>query len=107
MHDNQHVRAGDILFKIDPAPFQAAVAEAEAKLGDDRRRMQPTARRRGRNHVPGLIDDIHMHGVATHAAHAADRRLAGAKRSDGGFSGAGCHRHRIAAQCHHRAKPFD
>lgn len=36
VHDNQHVRTGDILFKIDPAPFQAAVAEAEAKLATAR-----------------------------------------------------------------------
>lgn len=32
VHNNQKVKAGDILFKIDPAPFDAAVAEAEAKL---------------------------------------------------------------------------
>lgn len=32
VRNNQHVKAGDILFKIDPAPFEAAVAEAEAKL---------------------------------------------------------------------------
>lgn len=36
VRDNQRVRAGDILFKIDPAPFQAAVAEAEAKLASAR-----------------------------------------------------------------------
>jgi membrane fusion protein (multidrug efflux system) len=36
VHDNQHVRAGDILFKIDPAPFRAAVAEAEARLATAR-----------------------------------------------------------------------
>jgi membrane fusion protein, multidrug efflux system len=36
VHDNQHVRTGDILFRIDPAPFQAAVAEAEAKLASAR-----------------------------------------------------------------------
>ena len=43
VHDNQHVRAGDILFKIDPAPFQAAVAEAEAKLTSARSEIR-TAR---------------------------------------------------------------
>jgi membrane fusion protein (multidrug efflux system) len=36
VRNNQHVRAGDILFRIDPAPFQAAVAEAEAKLATAR-----------------------------------------------------------------------
>ncbi len=30
--NNQHVRRGQILFRIDPAPFQAAVDEAEAQL---------------------------------------------------------------------------
>jgi membrane fusion protein (multidrug efflux system) len=36
VRNNQHVKAGDILFKIDPAPFEAAVAEAEAKLATAR-----------------------------------------------------------------------
>ncbi|GGB40269.1 hemolysin D [Sphingomonas metalli] len=34
--NNQHVKAGDILFRIDPAPYQAAVAEAEAELASAR-----------------------------------------------------------------------
>ena len=32
VHENQMVKAGDLLFRIDPAPFQAAVDEAEAQL---------------------------------------------------------------------------
>ncbi len=36
VHDNQRVRAGDILFRIDPAPFQAAVDEAMADLANAR-----------------------------------------------------------------------
>ncbi|WP_242137085.1 HlyD family secretion protein [Sphingomonas sp. TREG-RG-20F-R18-01] len=32
VRNNQRVRAGDILFKIDPAPYQAAVDEAAAEL---------------------------------------------------------------------------
>lgn len=36
VHDNQRVRAGQVLFRIDPAPFQAAVDEAEAALADAR-----------------------------------------------------------------------
>jgi membrane fusion protein, multidrug efflux system len=36
VHDNQHVKAGQALFRIDPAPFQAAVDEAEAALADAR-----------------------------------------------------------------------
>lgn len=34
--ENQHVKAGQILFRIDPAPFQTAVASAEAALADAR-----------------------------------------------------------------------
>jgi membrane fusion protein (multidrug efflux system) len=30
--ENQHVKAGDLLYRIDPAPFQAALAAAEAQL---------------------------------------------------------------------------
>jgi membrane fusion protein (multidrug efflux system) len=36
VRDNQHVMAGQVLFRIDPAPFQAAVDEAEAALADAR-----------------------------------------------------------------------
>jgi len=36
VRDNQIVRRGDILFRIDPAPFQAAVDEAAAALADAR-----------------------------------------------------------------------
>ncbi|WP_287977810.1 HlyD family secretion protein [Sphingomonas sp.] len=36
VHNNQHVRAGDVLFRIDPAPFQAAVDEAAAELANAR-----------------------------------------------------------------------
>lgn len=34
VHNNQHVLKGDVLFRIDPAPFQAAVDEAQAQLHD-------------------------------------------------------------------------
>lgn len=34
--DNQRVKAGDILFRIDPAPYQAAVDEAAAELANAR-----------------------------------------------------------------------
>lgn len=36
VHENQRVRRGDVLFHIDPAPFQTAVDEAEAALADAR-----------------------------------------------------------------------
>lgn len=34
--DNRPVKAGDLLFEIDPRPFQAAVAEAQAKVDETR-----------------------------------------------------------------------
>lgn len=34
VHNNQVVHQGDVLFRIDPAPYQAAVAEAQAQLHD-------------------------------------------------------------------------
>lgn len=36
VRNNQSVKAGDILFRIDPAPFQATVDEAEAELANAR-----------------------------------------------------------------------
>ena len=36
VRNNQHVVAGQVLFRIDPAPFQTAVAEAQAALADAR-----------------------------------------------------------------------
>lgn len=36
VHNNQRVKAGDVLFRIDPAPYQAAVDEAEAELANAR-----------------------------------------------------------------------
>ena len=36
VHENQTVNAGQILFRLDPVPFQVAVAKAEAKLAQVR-----------------------------------------------------------------------
>lgn len=36
VHENQAVSAGQVLFRLDPAPFQVAVAKAEAKLAQVR-----------------------------------------------------------------------
>ncbi|MCX7864991.1 MAG: HlyD family secretion protein [Novosphingobium sp.] len=36
VEENQRVRKGDVLFRIDPASYEAAVAEAEAALADAR-----------------------------------------------------------------------
>lgn len=32
VRNNQHVKKGDVLFRIDPAPFEASLAQAEAQL---------------------------------------------------------------------------
>lgn len=40
VRDNQSVKAGDILFRIDPAPFQVAVDEAAARLADARSQVE-------------------------------------------------------------------
>ena len=34
VHENQHVNAGDLLFRIDPAPFRIAIAQADAAIAD-------------------------------------------------------------------------
>ena len=62
VHDNQHVRAGDVLFRIDPAPFQAAVAEAEAKLASARSEIR-TARANygsGESDLKAAEDRLHF-----------------------------------------------
>ena len=40
VHENQLVRTGDVLFRIDPAPFQAAVEEAEAALANAKTQVE-------------------------------------------------------------------
>jgi predicted transcriptional regulator len=60
--------------------------------------LQPAAGRRRRHHVAGLVDDVEMHGVADHFAHAADGRLARAHAGD--ELGAGL-------QLHDRAEALD
>ncbi len=40
VHDNQRVRKGDLLFKIDPRPFQIKVDEARAKLSNTRLQVE-------------------------------------------------------------------
>ena len=32
VHEGQHVNAGDVLFEIDPVPFQLALQQAQSKL---------------------------------------------------------------------------
>ncbi len=38
--ENQRVKAGDVLFRIDPAPFNIAVEQAQAQLADARQQLQ-------------------------------------------------------------------
>lgn len=40
VHENQAVKAGDSLFRIDPAPYQVAVQEAEAGLAQTRLQIE-------------------------------------------------------------------
>ncbi len=40
VHENQAVRAGQVLFRIDPRPFQTAVDEAQAQLAETRTQVQ-------------------------------------------------------------------
>src|SRR5580692_5336775 len=40
VHDNQVVHTGDMLFQIDPRPFQIAISDAEAQLAAARLRVQ-------------------------------------------------------------------
>ena len=40
VHDNQVVHSGDVLFQIDPRPFQIAIADAEAQLAAARLKVQ-------------------------------------------------------------------
>ena len=40
VRENQHVRRGQVLFRIDPAPFQATVKEAEAALAHARTEVE-------------------------------------------------------------------
>ena len=40
VHDNQRVKAGELLFQLDPRPFQIAIEDAEARLAGARLRVQ-------------------------------------------------------------------
>lgn len=40
VHDNQAVHVGDVLFQVDPRPFQIAIQDAEAQLAGSRLRMK-------------------------------------------------------------------
>src|SRR5262249_1733869 len=59
-----------------------ARAESKSEFRNDGRGLQPAAGRRRRHDVAGCIDDVEMHGIAAHLAHAADGRLARAHAPD-------------------------
>jgi membrane fusion protein (multidrug efflux system) len=40
VEDNQHVTAGQVLFRLDPRPFEAAVAQAQAQLANARLQIE-------------------------------------------------------------------
>ncbi|MDA9468005.1 hemolysin D [Bradyrhizobium sp. CCBAU 53415] len=40
VHDNENVRQGQVLFRIDPEPYQIAVDQAEARLGSARLQIE-------------------------------------------------------------------
>jgi membrane fusion protein, multidrug efflux system len=40
VHDNQPVHAGDLLFQVDPRPFEIAIQDAEARLAGAKLRVQ-------------------------------------------------------------------
>src|ERR1700759_5118900 len=40
VHDNQRVRKGQLLFRLDPEPFQIAVDQAQARLGSARLQVE-------------------------------------------------------------------
>ncbi|SDD93316.1 membrane fusion protein, multidrug efflux system [Cupriavidus sp. YR651] len=54
VHDGQTVKAGDVMFVIDPRPYEAAVAKARADLAAARARAEFAAAEYGR--AKGLID---------------------------------------------------
>src|SRR5215831_13042826 len=54
--------------------------EAEAEFWDYRGGMEPAAGRRRGHHVALAINNVEMHGVADHLAHAPDGRLARSHR---------------------------
>ncbi|WP_317153620.1 HlyD family secretion protein [Sphingopyxis indica] len=60
VHDNQHVRAGQVLFRIDPAPYQTAVDEAEAALANARTQVDALRAnyRQGRSELGAARDQL-------------------------------------------------
>ncbi|MGH8461133.1 MAG: HlyD family secretion protein [Stenotrophobium sp.] len=54
VHDNQRVHRGDVLFKLDPRPYQIAVAQAEAKLGTSRLQIEA-----GKSTYGQYLADLH------------------------------------------------
>ncbi|WP_088926388.1 multidrug transporter subunit MdtN [Burkholderia multivorans] len=71
VHDNQRVKKGDLLFRLDPRPFEAALAQAKAQLDVLDKQIELTQR---------TVDSQRFNARAMEAAVAAAR--ANAKQAD-------------------------
>jgi len=60
VRENQHVNAGDILFTIDPAPYQVAIAQADAQIAKAQANMTALQADVGANaaDIAGANDDL-------------------------------------------------
>jgi len=60
VHENQHVAAGELLFRIDPEPYQLAVDEAEAAIAAAQARLEEleTAYATSNVDIERALDDI-------------------------------------------------
>jgi len=76
----KEVRKGDVLFQIDPRPYQAEVAHAEAELGQARSASELAARSLGRSKQLAAGDAISREEL--------DNRTAAAERSAAAVRGA-------------------
>ena len=87
--EGSRVKANDLLFKIDPAPFQAQVARARAEVGVQQANLQQAERDRGR-----ILELYHQKLVSVRDRDARHRGVR--ERNGGGGRGAGCTAHGAA-----------
>lgn len=68
VRENQHVNAGDVLFTIDPAPYQVAIAQADAQIAKAQANMTALQADVGANaaDIAGANDDLAL-AEATYA----------------------------------------
>lgn len=79
--DGQHVDRGDLLFTIDPAPFETQVSQAEANLAgvEDRLRLANLEQNRGRRLLESNAIARREFDALDNAAHEASAALKGAQ----------------------------